>query len=115
MKQIAVLIATWLAAIGCLQAEERKLWYTKPADESARAEHVDKATTGRKLSREALPLGNGRLGCMPYGGTGHEFIDDMGYRANKSKRLSHADKRRDTDFVFGHSQNNLEVTRCDIR
>jgi len=75
MKQIAVLIAAWIASTGCLQAEERKLWYTKPADESARSEHVDKATTGRKLSREALPLGNGRLGCMPYGGVGHEFIE----------------------------------------
>ncbi len=53
----------------------RTLRYTKPADESARSESVDKATTGRKLSREALPLGNGRLGCMPYGGTDHEFIE----------------------------------------
>ena len=73
-----------IATLACLlaahsaqpcRAQARKLWYTKPADESARVESVDKATTGRKLSREALPLGNGRLGCMPYGGIEHEYIE----------------------------------------
>lgn len=70
-------LACLLATVSARPAEDpgRTLWYTKPADESARREHVDRATTGRKLSREALPLGNGRLGCMPYGGVGHEFIE----------------------------------------
>jgi alpha-L-fucosidase 2 len=75
MKRIAILIATWLSCIACSQAQEHKLWYTKPADESRRSESVNKATTGRKLSREALPLGNGRLGCMPYGGVANEFVE----------------------------------------
>lgn len=52
-----------------------KLWYTKPADDSARKISVDRARWGRKFSKEALPLGNGRLGCMPYGGVQYEFIE----------------------------------------
>jgi alpha-L-fucosidase 2 len=52
-----------------------KLWYTKPADDSARRISADRARWGSKFSKEALPLGNGRLGCMPYGGVQNEFVE----------------------------------------
>ena len=52
-----------------------RLWYNRPADDSAKRISVDKARWGSKFSKEALPLGNGRLGCMPYGGVRNEFIE----------------------------------------
>jgi len=52
-----------------------KLWYTTPADDSTRGISADKARWGSKFSKEALPLGNGRLGCMPYGGVQNEFVE----------------------------------------
>jgi len=50
--------ATVLLA-GAASAQELKLWYDKPA---------------RNWSAEALPLGNGRLGCMVFGGVARERI-----------------------------------------
>ena len=56
MKQtlLAILMATTLA-----QATESKLWYEKPAAE---------------WEQEALPIGNGRLGAMIFGGVEREQI-----------------------------------------
>ena len=47
-----------LDALNERPAEELSLWYSKPA----------------KFWEEALPLGNGRLGAMVYGGVGQEMI-----------------------------------------
>ncbi len=44
---------------GTASAQDMKLWYDKPA---------------AKWSAEALPLGNGRLGCMLFGGVARERI-----------------------------------------
>jgi alpha-L-fucosidase 2 len=54
-------IATLLMALAPLTAfcqQNLKLWYKQPA----------------KVWTEALPLGNGRLGAMVFGGVGHELI-----------------------------------------
>ena len=53
-----LLCATVLLA-GTASAQGLKLWYDKPA---------------RNWSAEALPLGNGRLGCMVFGGVARERI-----------------------------------------
>ena len=42
----------------CAHAQELKLWYANPAN----------------VWVEALPLGNGRLGCMTFGGTATEEL-----------------------------------------
>ncbi len=42
---------------GTASAQDLRLWYDKPA---------------RNWSAEALPLGNGRLGCMVFGGVARE-------------------------------------------
>ena len=47
-----------LDALSESPAEELSLWYSRPA----------------KIWEEALPLGNGRLGAMVYGGVGQEMI-----------------------------------------
>ena len=47
-----------LDALNERPAEELSLWYSRPA----------------KFWEEALPLGNGRLGAMVYGGVGQEMI-----------------------------------------
>ncbi|MEN8117716.1 MAG: glycoside hydrolase family 95 protein [Bacteroidota bacterium] len=52
-----------------------KLWYNKAANESAMRLNPDSAAVNKKFSHEALPLGNGRLGCMAYGGVEREFIE----------------------------------------
>ena len=55
---------------------ERRIWYDRPAS----------------AWEEALPLGNGRLGLMVYGGIGAEFIQLSektmwsGYPADNSRR-----------------------------
>lgn len=59
MKAIPAIMS--LLASGCSQQEpvrELKLWYRAPA----------------AVWEEALPLGNGRLGAMVFGGTGQELI-----------------------------------------
>lgn len=62
MKNRCLLILTALSVIsGVCSAQENqalKLWYTKPANQF----------------EEALPLGNGRLGAMVYGGVAQERI-----------------------------------------
>ena len=69
-----------------------RLWYNKAADDSAKKISVDKARWGAKFSKEALPLGNGRLGCMPYGGVQNEFVEfneDSLWIGNESERRHH--------------------------
>ena len=66
-----VLVLASLVAPGVAQAE-MTVWYRKPADFSERA-----PTNGWSNSRgwvEALPVGNGRLGAMIYGGTAVERL-----------------------------------------
>ena len=61
MKQPHTLLALLLAVTTAvsLQAAENKLWYDKPA---------------QQWEQEALPIGNGRLGAMVFGGSGRERI-----------------------------------------
>ena len=60
-----VIACSMLMSLSHLSAQEKtdkyKLWYKQPANES-------------KWSSEALPLGNGKLGCMIFGGTENEHI-----------------------------------------
>ncbi len=60
MKQtlLSILMATTLA-----QATESKLWYEKPAT---------------RWEQEALPIGNGRLGAMVFGGVVYHFYCAVG-------------------------------------
>ena len=64
-RVISVLLVTALLALWGLPGSandtsaEHVLWYTQSA---------------QKWSQEALPLGNGRLGCMIYGGTDKEQL-----------------------------------------
>ncbi|HUT60097.1 MAG TPA: glycoside hydrolase N-terminal domain-containing protein, partial [Phycisphaerae bacterium] len=53
------LVCTAVLLAGTASAQELKLWYDKPA---------------RNWSADALPLGNGRLGCMVFGGVARERI-----------------------------------------
>src|SRR3569623_928772 len=53
-----VLIAILFASVQCLGQDNLKLWYKQPAKEWT----------------EALPVGNGRLGAMIFGGTTKELI-----------------------------------------
>ena len=60
MKKIC-LIATILLGMSCYAQEETgnlKLWYDRPAS----------------TWNEALPVGNGRLGAMVFGGVSLEYI-----------------------------------------
>jgi len=57
MKKILILVTLMAATI--THAAETKLWYDKPAE---------------RWEQEALPIGNGRLGAMIFGGVGHERI-----------------------------------------
>ncbi len=60
MKNIIVCLL-WIlvpSLYGFSQSKKLKLWYSKPAD----------------VWTEALPLGNGRLGAMVFGGVQHELI-----------------------------------------
>ena len=59
MNYIITLAATLLLAPLAAEAAETKLWYDKPAE---------------RWEQEALPIGNGRLGAMVFGGIGHERI-----------------------------------------
>ena len=59
MNCIITLAATLLLAPLAAEAAETKLWYDKPAE---------------RWEQEALPIGNGRLGAMVFGGIGHERI-----------------------------------------
>jgi alpha-L-fucosidase 2 len=61
MKQPRTLLALLLAITTAvsLQAAENKLWYDKPAE---------------RWEQEALPIGNGRLGAMVFGGVDREHI-----------------------------------------
>lgn len=53
------LLWTLVMLAGAATAQDLKLWYGQPA---------------QKWSAEALPLGNGRLGCMVFGGVARERI-----------------------------------------
>jgi len=78
MKTRHAVLTVFLLVLSTPQLEAsnaNRLWYTKPADDSARSISPDKARWGSKFSKEALPLGNGRLGCMPYGGVSNEFVE----------------------------------------
>ena len=59
MKPSIVLSGIGLALAMCSQAQDTKLWYDKPA---------------KDWEREALPIGNGRLGGMIFGGAQQEHI-----------------------------------------
>src|SRR6476469_6937299 len=54
------LIAIVVAPSALAQSQDLKLWYDKPADP--------------KVWEEALPIGNGRMGAMVFGGTADERI-----------------------------------------
>lgn len=55
-----LLLCSWVLPVHANDiSPEAVLWYTEPA---------------QKWSQEALPIGNGRLGCMIYGGTEKEQI-----------------------------------------
>ena len=55
-----LLLSSWVSPVHANDIPpETVLWYTEPAQE---------------WSQEALPIGNGRLGCMIYGGTDKEQI-----------------------------------------
>jgi alpha-L-fucosidase 2 len=56
MKLVAGLVLVWTAT---MPASEMALWYDQPA---------------KHWEKEALPLGNGRLGCMVFGGIQKEHI-----------------------------------------
>lgn len=59
MRRISAIIITVSLSFVCLHAQEGlKLWYEKPAREWT----------------EALPVGNGRIGAMIFGGTDNELI-----------------------------------------
>ncbi len=58
MKHTFIFLAVLLAA-RTVQADETKVWYDKPAE---------------RWEQEALPIGNGRLGAMIFGGIGRERI-----------------------------------------
>ena len=58
MKKLMMLLLMLVAMVEVTQAQERKLWYSKPASNWL----------------EALPVGNSRLGGMVYGGVAREVI-----------------------------------------
>ena len=58
MKKILTVIAAVAAACSPQQENDLKLWYDEPAEHWV----------------EALPVGNGRLGAMVFGGTAYERI-----------------------------------------
>ncbi|MCK8495456.1 glycoside hydrolase family 95 protein [Spirosoma sp. RP8] len=59
MKLLVISCASLLLSVGSLRAQSsQKLWYNKPADQWV----------------EALPLGNGRIGAMVFGGVEQELI-----------------------------------------
>lgn len=58
MRIILLLCLFTMSALGNLSAQNNKLWYKQPA----------------KVWTEALPLGNGRLGAMVFGGVKEELI-----------------------------------------
>jgi alpha-L-fucosidase 2 len=59
MKRYIVLLNLLFISINCLsQQSNSKLWYKKPA----------------AVSTEALPVGNGRLGAMVFGGADDELL-----------------------------------------
>ena len=60
MKKLAILLSGLLAASLCLSAQTSKnaFWFDKPA----------------AYWEEALPIGNGRIGAMVFGGTDVEEI-----------------------------------------
>ena len=57
MKRLTILMGA-LLTLTCSMAQDLKLWYAQPAEKWV----------------EALPLGNGRLGVMTFGGTAHEEL-----------------------------------------
>lgn len=59
MMPISKLPCAIALVAGTASSQDLRLWYDKPA---------------RNWSAEALPLGNGRLGCMVFGGTTRERI-----------------------------------------
>jgi alpha-L-fucosidase 2 len=59
LRLILFLLVSWLTANACVgQQQPLRLWYTKPAEKWT----------------DALPLGNGRLGAMVFGGVEQERI-----------------------------------------
>lgn len=59
MLRLPLLLLTWLSLLSPAAAQQPlTLWYTKPAEKWT----------------DALPLGNGRLGAMVYGGVGQERL-----------------------------------------
>ena len=57
-KKLFLLLLLFVAAIDVTHAQDRKLWYSAPAQGWL----------------EALPIGNSRMGGMVYGGTAREVI-----------------------------------------
>ncbi|TGE24218.1 glycoside hydrolase family 95 protein [Hymenobacter aquaticus] len=59
MLRLSILLLTWLNLIGPARAQQPlTLWYQRPAEKWT----------------DALPLGNGRLGAMVFGGVGQERV-----------------------------------------
>ena len=56
MKKLITLVLTLCLGFGAYAADDLKLWYDRPADYWV----------------EALPLGNGHLGAMVYGGVAQD-------------------------------------------
>ena len=57
-KYLGVLIAAWITHVSATETNTLKLWYAQPAGKWT----------------EALPIGNGRMGAMVFGGTASERI-----------------------------------------
>src|SRR5476651_2919249 len=53
------LVLTVIAALGVAHAQPMALWYTQAAED---------------WQTQALPIGNGRLGAMTFGGAQHEHV-----------------------------------------
>ena len=90
MKRTILLFSTWLALATSHADNALKLWYAQPA----------------RVWVEALPLGNGRLGVMTYGGTATEelqlneetFWGGGPYRNDSPAALDNLDRVRQLIF-----------------
>src|SRR5688572_1039840 len=69
-----VVVAIILCAASFASAAELKLWYAQPAPLEPNWKYSDKPNAQTKGWVEALPVGNGRLGAMVFGGVAEERI-----------------------------------------
>ncbi len=107
VKRCLLLIALFLCVVSAVRSQSHELWYSRPASKWL----------------EALPVGNGRMGGMIYGGVQHEeiqlneatFWSGSPYNNNSQEALPHLEEVRAKIFAGQETEAHELIDRYFVK